>query len=461
MSDAPIIHATRAVGSSRFLQLEQVDLEFSNGERRTFERLKGSGLGAVIIVPMQDEDTVLLVREYSVGVERYELGLPKGRLDRDETAEQGADRELKEEIGFGARELHILTNLAISPAYMTAMTHVVLARELYAQRLRRRRAGGTRGGAVEAVRTASLARPSRGQRRAFDCRAVHRARILGGTLRAAAMSGQLEALARRAAAIAQRAAAAILAIYRSDFAVQQKDDRSPLTAADLAAHRLIVAELAALTPHWPILSEESAAIAWDERSRWSRYWLVDPLDGTREFVKRNGEFTVNIALIDAHRPILGVVQTPVSGELACAWQGGGAWLTDAAGATRRVHTRPRPRTAPLTMAGSRSHGSAREAELLARLGPVTKVPLGSSLKFVRIAAAAADLYLRLGPTSEWDTAAGQCVLEEAGGAVLDLAGRPLRLQHPRLAAQPGVRRGRRSRGGLVGAVCGALKQRKA
>jgi len=135
MPALPIIHATRPGDASRFLRVEEVDLEFSNGERRTFERLRGSGPGAVVIVPMRDEDTVLLVREYAVGVERYELGLPKGRLDRGETVEQGADRELKEEIGFGARELRILGNLSVSPAYMTATTHVVLARQLYPQRL--------------------------------------------------------------------------------------------------------------------------------------------------------------------------------------------------------------------------------------------------------------------------------------------------------------------------------------
>lgn len=135
MPTPPVIRATRAIESSRFLRAEQVDLQFSNGATRTFERLKSSGLGAVIIVPMRDDDTVLLVREYAVGVDRYELGLPKGRLDRDETTEQGANRELKEEVGFGARNLHILTTLSVSPAYMTAMTHVVLARELYPERL--------------------------------------------------------------------------------------------------------------------------------------------------------------------------------------------------------------------------------------------------------------------------------------------------------------------------------------
>jgi ADP-ribose diphosphatase len=135
MLKLPIIHATRDVTTSSFLQAEQLDLEFSNGERRTYERLKGSGLGAVIIVPMLDEQTVLLVREYGAGLGRYELGLPKGRLDRDETAEQGAERELKEEIGFGARRLRILHNLSLSPSYMTHMAHVVLAQDLYPERL--------------------------------------------------------------------------------------------------------------------------------------------------------------------------------------------------------------------------------------------------------------------------------------------------------------------------------------
>lgn len=239
------------------------------------------------------------------------------------------------------------------------------------------------------------------------------------------MSRELDFLARQVGDIAVRAAAAILEVYESDFAVTRKDDRSPLTAADLAANRVIVDGLRALTPELPVLSEESAAVAWSERSRWQRYWLVDPLDGTREFVKRNGEFTVNIALIDDHRPVLGVVQVPVGGELACAWEGGGTWITDRAGGMAR-HVTTRTRATPLVIAGSRSHGSEHEAELLSRLGSCARLPLGSSLKFLRIAAAEADLYLRLGPTSEWDTAAGQCVLEQAGGAVLDFSGRPLR-----------------------------------
>ena len=225
-------------------------------------------------------------------------------------------------------------------------------------------------------------------------------------------------------AIARRAAAAILAVYRSDFEVEDKTDRSPLTEADIAAHHILVDGLRALTPELPVLSEESANVAWEERSQWTRYWLVDPLDGTREFVKRNGEFTVNIALIDANRPILGVVQVPVGDEIAWAWQGGGSWIARGNATPRSCATRSR--AMPLIVAGSRSHGDPRLAGMLDRVGAHTLLPLGSSLKFLRIAAGEADLYVRLGPTSEWDTAAAQCVLEEAGGRVTDLAGQPLR-----------------------------------
>lgn len=135
MRTPPIIHATRDVDASRFLRVEQLDLEFSNGVRRTYERMKASGPGAVIIVPMRDAHTVLLAREYGAGVGRYELGLPKGRLEPGETPEQGANRELKEEVGYGARQLTVLHRLSLSPSYMTHMAHVVLAQELYAEKL--------------------------------------------------------------------------------------------------------------------------------------------------------------------------------------------------------------------------------------------------------------------------------------------------------------------------------------
>ena len=225
--------------------------------------------------------------------------------------------------------------------------------------------------------------------------------------------------------LVRKAGAAILAVYESDFDVEHKDDRSPLTAADRAAHHILVEGLSRLPSGLPVLSEESAAIPWAERQRWSRYWLVDPLDGTREFVKRNGEFTVNVALIDGHSPVLGVVYAPVLDYMAYATQGAGAFV--AAGgqpATRVNSTRPAP--APLRVCASRPHLDARTEALLGRLGPHEKLGLGSSLKFCRLAEGRADLYPRFGPTSEWDTAAAQCVLEEAGGAVIDCDGRAFR-----------------------------------
>ncbi|MEI7036118.1 3'(2'),5'-bisphosphate nucleotidase CysQ [Fulvimonas yonginensis] len=241
------------------------------------------------------------------------------------------------------------------------------------------------------------------------------------------MSGAPESgLLAQVGSIARNAGAAILAIYRDEFAVEHKDDASPLTAADLAAQRVIMEGLAALDPALPVLSEEGRAVAWEQRRTWPRYWLVDPLDGTKEFVKRNGEFTVNIALIEDHRPVLGVVLAPVTGELYAAAAGQGAWLQQHAGGPwQRIGTRAL--AAPAVVAGSRSHGADTHGFLDALLGaPHQPVAMGSSLKFCLVARAVADVYLRLGPTSEWDTAAAQCVLEQAGGAVLDLQGEPLR-----------------------------------
>ena len=224
--------------------------------------------------------------------------------------------------------------------------------------------------------------------------------------------------------IARRAADAILEVYDGDFAVEHKDDRSPLTAADRAAHGVIVAGLEALTPQWPVLSEESVAVPYAQRREWQRYWLVDPLDGTREFVKRNGEFTVNIALIDAGRPVLGVVQVPVRGEVYAAAEGVGAFHL-AAGERRALRVADY-RGGPLRVVASRSHGSPELAQLLAALPGHAIVSIGSSLKICLVAAGEADFYPRHGPTSEWDTAAAQCVLEQAGGRLTDFDLRPLR-----------------------------------
>ena len=235
----------------------------------------------------------------------------------------------------------------------------------------------------------------------------------------------LERLTRDTCALARRAGAAILEVYAGSFAVQRKADDSPLTAADLASHRIIVAGLQELTPGIPVLSEESKELGWAVRQTWERYWLVDPLDGTREFVKRNGEFTVNIALIENHVPVLGVVQLPVTGELYYGMAGIGSFLEPAPRALPQpLETRAAP--AVPVIAGSRSHGGDAQAAVLQRLGAHELIAVGSSIKFCMLARGAADLYLRLGPTSEWDTAAAQCVLEQAGGAVVDFAGRPFR-----------------------------------
>ena len=224
-------------------------------------------------------------------------------------------------------------------------------------------------------------------------------------------------------ALAREAGAAILEVYARDFDVEAKADDSPLTQADLASHRLIVRGLRELAPEIPVLSEEDADIPWDTRRRWERHWLVDPLDGTREFVKKNGEFTVNIALIEDGRPVLGVVYAPVFDYLLHAEAGVGAFLREA-GEDTALSTR-RPATGTLRVAASRSHLDERTAAALGRMGDTERHGLGSSLKFCRIAEGRIDVYPRFGPTSESDTAAAQCVLEAAGGAVLRLDGTPL------------------------------------
>jgi 3'(2'), 5'-bisphosphate nucleotidase len=219
-------------------------------------------------------------------------------------------------------------------------------------------------------------------------------------------------------AIARAAGDAILAVYAQDFDVDFKADASPLTEADLASHRHIVAALSALTPELPILSEESAEIPYDERADWRTFWLVDPLDGTKEFVKRNGEFTVNIALIQGGRPVLGVVHAPVLGVTYSAAEGEGAFRHDGDAETAIV-TRP-PQGRRLTVVASRSHSNEATAAFLEELGrdfDIEVTSKGSALKICLVADGEANLYPRTGPTMEWDTAAAQAVLEAAGGVM--------------------------------------------
>jgi len=229
--------------------------------------------------------------------------------------------------------------------------------------------------------------------------------------------------------LAKQAGAAIMDVYegddRRDFGATTKIDNSPLTQADLRSHEIIVAGLTALTPQWPVLSEESADIPFSERSQWQTYWLVDPLDGTKEFVSRNGEFTVNIALIHDHAPVFGVVYVPVLATLYVGGKGHGACKQIANGNLAPIRATV-PAQSPPRVVGSRSHRGELLDAYLARLGPHEIVSMGSSLKFCLLAEGKADLYPRLGPTSEWDTAAAQAVVEGAGGIVCTLDGLPLR-----------------------------------
>lgn len=227
--------------------------------------------------------------------------------------------------------------------------------------------------------------------------------------------------------LAVAAGRAIMAVYLSDkLDVATKDDDSPITAADLAAHQILAPGLAALLDGVPVLSEESAIPDFEARRQWQKYWIIDPLDGTKEFIGRNGEFTVNIALVEAHAPTLGVVHVPVTGATYAGVAGGGAFLREANGKQTSIGVRAMAgrggTAAPVVVVASRRHGADAVDQLLnslaSRLGVVETSNMGSSLKLCLVAEGKADIYPRLAPTMEWDTAAAQGVVEAAGGVVL-------------------------------------------
>jgi 3'(2'), 5'-bisphosphate nucleotidase len=227
--------------------------------------------------------------------------------------------------------------------------------------------------------------------------------------------------------LALQAGAVILPFWRSGVEVTAKSDDSPVTAADMAAHHVIVAGLSALDATIPILSEEDADIPQNVRAGWQRWWLVDPLDGTKEFISGSEEFTVNIALVENGRVVFGVVSMPTTGRYYVGGAGLGAWRGDNDGELRAIAVRNAPPTGEaFTVVASRRHSSPEQERLLAglsdSLGQLQLTNIGSSLKFCLLAEGAADCYPRLAPTSQWDTAAAQGVLEGAGGEVLDLDG---------------------------------------
>ena len=225
--------------------------------------------------------------------------------------------------------------------------------------------------------------------------------------------------------IAIHAGNAIMDVYGSDdFDVETKNDESPLTRADLAANTVIVDALEKLTPNIPILSEESAKAPYETRKTWTQFWLVDPLDGTKEFIKRNGEFTVNIALVENGKPILGVVYAPVLERTYFAAEGVGAFIKTKGEAAKEIRTADF-NNEKLKIVASRSHAGPDLQGFLDNIGDYEVVSMGSSLKLCLVAEGKAHLYPRLGPTMEWDTAAAHAVVNIAGGQVTNLENKPL------------------------------------
>jgi 3'(2'), 5'-bisphosphate nucleotidase len=217
-------------------------------------------------------------------------------------------------------------------------------------------------------------------------------------------------------ALAREAGRATLAYYDAPevAGLREKEDRSPVTMADEVAHEILIAGLRRLDPDTPVVSEEAEAASFDVRRGWQRFWLVDPLDGTKEFIKRRAEFTVNVALIEAGEPVFGVVLAPALDLLYWAAKGEGAWREEKASAPERIYSRQLPAGAPKTVVESLSHPSPELEEYLKTIPVARRVKAGSSLKFCWVAEGRADVYPRLGPTMEWDVAAGDCIYRQSG-----------------------------------------------
>jgi 3'(2'), 5'-bisphosphate nucleotidase len=216
--------------------------------------------------------------------------------------------------------------------------------------------------------------------------------------------------------LARKAGQATMLYYDGtlDAEVREKDNRTPVTLADEVAHDILVEGLQQLDPGTPVISEEAEAAGFESRRSWERFWLVDPLDGTKEFIKRRAEFTVNVALIEQGEPVLGVVVAPALDLLYWAVKGGGAWRVEKGGPAERIYSSAQPAGTPLTVVESLSHPSPELEEYLQTIAVGRRVKAGSSLKFCWVAEGRADIYPRLGPTMEWDVAAGDCVYRQSG-----------------------------------------------
>ncbi len=225
------------------------------------------------------------------------------------------------------------------------------------------------------------------------------------------------------AGVAREAGKAILEVYETDFEVVHKKDESPLTLADTRSHRIIADSLRARYPDIPVLSEEGKEAPFEIRRNWDRFWLVDPLDGTKEFVKRNGEFTVNIALVENSIPVAGIIHIPVADKMYLADVREGCWEISGNG-RRRLEAAQIAAGVPVRIVRSRSHPAPQLNELLSLIPSHQVIKRGSALKFCAVAAGEADFYPRFGPTWEWDTAAGQAIVTATGGVMMDFSGKP-------------------------------------
>jgi 3'(2'), 5'-bisphosphate nucleotidase len=235
------------------------------------------------------------------------------------------------------------------------------------------------------------------------------------------MKTSLDVTTKQLIQIAINAGNAIMDIYKKEtFNQQLKSDNSPLTEADIASNNIIIGGLKQLTPNIPILSEESAEISWKERKQWNYYWLIDPLDGTKEFINRNGEFTVNIALIEGNIPIIGVVHAPAIDQTWVGNQSEKVAIKISNGKTKYIQVKPHIKDEIWKVVGSRSHAGDSLKNYLDNLGSYELISMGSSIKLCLVAEGSAHVYPRLGPTSEWDTAAAHAVVNAAGGRVVNV-----------------------------------------
>ena len=242
------------------------------------------------------------------------------------------------------------------------------------------------------------------------------------------MTKDLSHLLPQVIEIARSAGQMILEIYeKKQYEAYTKSDETPVTSADIAAHKLITERLSELTPDIPVLSEEDADISLQQRAQWERYWLVDPLDGTQEFIARSGDFATIIALVDNNKPTMGVVYGPVSGVTYYAYSGKGAWKIPDMSDSVKIHTHKQEQPGQsIAIAISRRQDINRITSRMSSAWNYDLIPLGSAaLKACLVAEGAVDCYLRLGPTGEWDTAATQCIVEEAGGRILSTQLEPL------------------------------------